>query len=370
MDRSPGPCCWTPRPASEVALRARAGAIRADARASAPASRPGPPRSRAASRSGRGPWQARAAMTRRSSAAFPPWPVMEAPDRAHRRQGGSPSSFESAGRARVDRSPLRQPARATAWADRSYSWGLTGRLGLLTPSMLRDTVAVTEVDPRGTRVVVADDDVLMREGLASLLEQGGYEVVGRAGDGSDLIRLVRECRPDLAVIDIRMPPDHRTEGLQAAHLIRKEFPQTAILLLSAHVEVAQAMTLLASGRGSGYLLKTRVTELDEFLDAVDRVRRGGSVVDPLLVQELITAREVGDPLEELTPREREVLALMAEGRSNAGIARRLWITEGTVERHVHSIMMKLTLPESDDDHRRVLAAIRFLDAHQTGLSHS
>jgi DNA-binding NarL/FixJ family response regulator len=236
--------------------------------------------------------------------------------------------------------------------------------------VLRDTLAVTEVDPRGTRVIVADDDVLMREGLASLLEGGGYEVVGRAGDGSELIRLVRECRPNLAVIDIRMPPDHRTEGLQAAHLIRKEFPQTAILLLSAHVEVAQAMTLLASGRGSGYLLKRRVTELDEFLDAVGRVSRGGSVVDPLLVQELVMAREVGDPLEELTPREREVLALMAEGRSNAGIARRLWIAEGTVERHVHSIMMKLTLPESDDDHRRVLAAIRFLDAHQTGLSHS
>jgi DNA-binding NarL/FixJ family response regulator len=236
--------------------------------------------------------------------------------------------------------------------------------------VLRDTLAVTEVDPRGTRVVVADDDVLMREGLASLLERGGYEVVGRAGDGSELIRLVRECRPHLAVIDIRMPPDHRTEGVQAAQLIRKEFPQTAILLLSAHVEVTQAMTLLASGRGSGYLLKSRVTELDEFLEAVARVSRGGSVVDPLLVQELVTAREVGDPLEELTPREREVLALMAEGRSNAGIARRLWITEGTVERHVHSIMMKLTLPGSDDDHRRVLATIRFLDAHQTGLSHS
>jgi DNA-binding NarL/FixJ family response regulator len=231
---------------------------------------------------------------------------------------------------------------------------------------------VTEVDPRGTRVVVAEDDVLMREGLASLLEQGGYEVVGRAGDGSALIRLVRECRPNLAVIDIRMPPDHRTEGLQAAHLIRKEFPQTAILLLSAHVEVSQAMTLLATGSesGSGYLLKSRVTELDEFLDAVERVNRGGSVVDPELVRELLTARAVGDPLEELTPREREVLALVAEGRSNGGIARRLWITEGTVERHVHSIMIKLALPESTDDHRRVLAAIRFLDAHQTGLPDS
>jgi DNA-binding NarL/FixJ family response regulator len=224
---------------------------------------------------------------------------------------------------------------------------------------------VTDVDPRGTRVIVADDDVLMREGLASLLERGGYEVVGRAGDGSELIRLVRECRPDLAVIDIRMPPEHRTEGLQAAHLIRKEFPQTALLLLSAHVELAQAMTLLASGRGSGYLLKSRVTELDEFLDAVGRVSRGGSVVDPALVQELVTARDVGDPLEELTRRERDVLALMAEGRSNAGIGRRLWITEGTVEKHVHSILTKLRLPETNDDHRRVLAVVTFLDTHQT-----
>src|SRR6266567_4272752 len=228
---------------------------------------------------------------------------------------------------------------------------LSSRLGLVPPILLRDTLAVTDVESPGTRVIVAEDDVLMREGLASLLERGGYEIVGRAGDGSELMRLVGEQQPDLAVVDIRMPPDHRTEGLEAAHLIRKEFPQTAILLLSAHVEAAQAMTLLASGRGSGYLLKSRVTELDEFLDAVDRVRRGGSVVDPLLVQELVRAREVGDPLEELTPREREVLALMAEGRSNAGIARRLWIAEGTVERHVHSIMMKLTLPESDDDHR-------------------
>jgi len=235
---------------------------------------------------------------------------------------------------------------------------------------LRDTLPVTEVDQRGTRVVVAEDDVLMREGLAGLLERGGYQIVGQAGDGSELMRLVRECRPDLAVIDIRMPPAHRAEGLEAARLIRDEFPETAILLLSAHVEVAQAMTLLASGGGSGYLLKSRIAALDEFLDAVGRVSRGGSVVDPALVQELVAAREVGDPLEELTPREREVLALMAEGRSNAGISRRLWITEGTVERHVHSIMMKLRLTETDDDHRRVLAAIRFLDANQTGYSPS
>ena len=224
---------------------------------------------------------------------------------------------------------------------------------------------MTDVDPRGTRVIVADDDVLMREGLASLLERGGYELVGQAGDGSELMRLVGEQRPDLAVIDIRMPPAHRTEGLEAAQVIRERFPETAILILSAHVEVAHAMTLLASGRGSGYLLKSRVAELDEFLDTVRRVSRGGSVVDPAVVQELVAARTADDPLAELTPREREVLALMAEGRSNAGIGRRLWITEGTVEKHVHSILSKLRLPETGDDHRRVLAVVRFLDAHQT-----
>jgi DNA-binding NarL/FixJ family response regulator len=225
---------------------------------------------------------------------------------------------------------------------------------------------VTDVDPRGTRVIVADDDVLMREGLASLLERGGYEVVGQAGDGSELMRLVGDHQPALAVVDIRMPPAHRTEGLEAARAIREQFPETALLILSAHVEVEHAMTLLASGRRTGYLLKSRVTDVDEFLDAVARVSRGGSVVDPALVQELVAARDVEDPLEELTRRERDVLALMAEGRSNAGIGRRLWITDGTVEKHVHSILTKLRLPETDDDHRRVLAVVTFLDTHQTG----
>ena len=206
----------------------------------------------------------------------------------------------------------------------------------------------------------------MREGLASLLEQGGYEVVGQAGDGLEVMHLVRARRPDLAVLDIRMPPAYGTEGLEAARSIREEFPEIAILVLSAHVEVEHAMTLLASGRGSGYLLKSRIAELDEFLDAVARVIRGGSVVDPVLVQELVAARGADDPLENLTRREREVLAVMAEGRSNAGIARRLSITEGTVEKHVTNIMMKLQIPETGDDHRRVLAAIRYLDAHRTG----
>jgi DNA-binding NarL/FixJ family response regulator len=224
---------------------------------------------------------------------------------------------------------------------------------------------VAERSQARTRVVVAEDDVLMREGLAGLLEQGGYDIVGQAGDGSELVQLVRERRPDLAVVDIRMPPDHRMEGLDAARAIREEFPETGILILSAYVEVAHAMTLLASGRRSGYVLKSRVGDLEEFLDAVHRVSRGGSVVDPALVQELVATQNADDPLEELTGREREVLALMAEGRSNAGIGRRLWITEGTVEKHVHSIMTKLRLPETGDEHRRVLAVVTFLDAHQT-----
>ena len=226
---------------------------------------------------------------------------------------------------------------------------------------------MAELEPATrTRVAIAEDDVLMREGVASLLERGGYDVIGQAGDGSELLRIVREQQPELAIVDIRMPPDHSTEGLEAAATIRREFPDTAILILSAHVEVTHAMTLLASGRRSGYVLKSRITDLDEFLEIVDRVLRGGSVVDPALVQELVAAREVEDPLEELTPREREVLALMAEGRSNLGICRRLWLTTGTVEKHVHSILRKLNLRDAaDDDHRRVLAVIRYLDAHQT-----
>jgi len=212
------------------------------------------------------------------------------------------------------------------------------------------------------RVVLADDDVLLREGLATLLDRAGFEVVGQAGDASELLSLVRAFLPDLVIVDIRMPPDHSTEGLDAARVIRKEFPDIGILVLSAHVEVEHAMDLLASGDRMGYLLKSRVTDVDEFVTAVERIAKGGSVVDPALVQELVGARRVDDPLAALTPRELEVLELMAEGRSNAGIAGRLWVAEGTVEKHVRSILTKLDLPETPEDHRRVLAVVAFLES--------
>ena len=211
------------------------------------------------------------------------------------------------------------------------------------------------------RIALADDDVLLREGLARLLQGSGFEVVGQAGDATELLELVREHAPDLVIVDIRMPPAQETEGLEAARVIREEFPDAGILVLSAHVEVEEAMELLERGQGIGYVLKSRVTDVGDFVETVERIARGGSVVDPALVQELVAARRRDDPLDELTPREREVLALMAEGRSNAGIARRLVVTEGTVEKHVHSILGKLRLPETDDDHRRVLAVIAFLD---------
>ena len=217
---------------------------------------------------------------------------------------------------------------------------------------------------QATRVVVADDDVLLREGLASLLERSGFDVVAQAGDGVTATRACREHEPELLVIDIRMPPTHTTEGLEAAHAIRAEYPDLGILVLSAYVEVEHALGLLASGERSGYLLKSRVTDVDDFLETVERIVKGGSVVDPGLVQQLVAARRVHDPLDELTSREREVLALMAEGRSNAGIARRLWVTEGTVAKHVHSILAKLGLTESDDDHRRVMAVVTFLRGQQ------
>ena len=219
------------------------------------------------------------------------------------------------------------------------------------------------MDASRTRVVLADDDVLLREGLASLLDRSGMEVVGQASGADGLLRLVGQQQPDLAVVDIRMPPKHSTEGLESALVIQRDYPRTAVVVLSAHVEVEHAMDLLASGRRTGYLLKSQVNDLGEFVDTLKRVERGGSAVDPALVQELVAVRRADDPLAVLTTREREVLALMAEGRSNAGIGQALWVTEGTVEKHVRSIMMKLQLPETAEVHRRVLAVLAFLGAH-------
>jgi serine/threonine-protein kinase PknK len=210
--------------------------------------------------------------------------------------------------------------------------------------------------------VLADDDVLLREGIASLLDRSGFEVVGQAGDGAELLALVRSAEPELAIIDIRMPPAHATEGLQAARVIREELPDTAIVVLSAHVEVNEAMDLLAGGERLGYLLKSRVTDVTEFIETIGRITAGASVVDPSLVQELVQARRRRDPLDVLSPRERDVLALMAEGASNAGIAHRIFVTEGTVEKHVRSILTKLDLPANETDHRRVLAVLKFLEA--------
>ena len=211
--------------------------------------------------------------------------------------------------------------------------------------------------------MLADDDVLLREGLASLLDRFGLDVVGQAGDSAELMALVSRHRPELALVDIRMPPGHSTEGLEAAAAINRDFPQTAVVVLSAHVEVELAIDLLAHGQGIGYLLKSRVSDVAEFVDTLRRVARGGTAVDPALVRELVAARRVGDPLGALTEREREVLGLMAEGRSNAGIGQALHVTQGTVEKHVRGIMIKLRLHDSADVHRRVLAVLAFLDAH-------
>lgn len=210
--------------------------------------------------------------------------------------------------------------------------------------------------------MLADDDVLLREGLASLLGANDFDVVGQAVDAHELLAATRSLQPDLAVVDIRMPPEFTLEGLDAARTIREELPEVGILLLSAHVEVEHALELLASGSGVGYLLKSRVSAVDDFVEAAQRVAVGGSVVDPSLVQELVGKRRREDPLDVLTDREREVLALMAEGRSNAGIAKRLWVTEGTVEKHVKSILGKLGILGGEDDHRRVLAVVTYLDS--------
>jgi len=214
----------------------------------------------------------------------------------------------------------------------------------------------------GYRVVVADDDVLLREGLASLLGENGFCVVGRAGNVPSVLDLVRSERPDLLIVDIRMPPTHTAEGIEVAQAVRVEFPEIGILLLSAYVELDTAIEFLERGERIGYLLKSRVMRVEEFVDALERIAAGGTVIDPALVQELIAQQRRTDPLAVLTPREREVLGLVAEGRSNSAIAQRLWISEGAVEKHVRSILAKLDLPAAQEDHRRVLAVLTYLDA--------
>ena len=209
--------------------------------------------------------------------------------------------------------------------------------------------------------MLAEDDVLLREGIASLLAGRGFDVVGQSGDATGLLERVRSEQPDLVIVDIRMPPTHTTEGLDARAAIRDEFPDTAVVVLSAHVELDQATDVIGSGERSGYLLKSRVTDVDAFIDTLDRIVAGGTFVDPALVHELVSARRLNDPLDAPSPRERGVLVLMAEGRSNAGIAYELFISEGTVEKHIRSILMKLDIPEAPDDHRRVLAVLAYLD---------
>jgi DNA-binding NarL/FixJ family response regulator len=211
------------------------------------------------------------------------------------------------------------------------------------------------------RIVIAEDSVLLREGLVRLLQEAGFEVVAQAGDADALHAAVRRKQPDVAIVDIRMPPTHTDEGAQAAERIRADHPEVGILLLSQVVEPRHALKLFSeSPEGFGYLLKDRVLEIDDFVDAVRRVARGGTAMDPEVVAQLLGRRGKAGPLDELTPREREVLGLMAEGRSNQGICRKLFLSPKTVETHVASIFLKLGLQQAPDDHRRVLAVLAFL----------
>jgi DNA-binding NarL/FixJ family response regulator len=213
------------------------------------------------------------------------------------------------------------------------------------------------------RVVLADDSMLLREGVARLLEEAGLEVVAQAGDAEDLMRKVGAHKPDVAIVDVRMPPTHTDEGLRAAAEIRDRHPEVGVLVLSQYIEEAYAMELLSSNaEGVGYLLKDRVADLERFIDAVRRVGEGGSALDPEVVSRLLGRRRREDPLSELSPREREVLGHMAEGRSNHAIADQLVVTERAVEKHVTSIFNKLSLPPAQEDHRRVLAVLRYLKA--------
>jgi DNA-binding NarL/FixJ family response regulator len=215
--------------------------------------------------------------------------------------------------------------------------------------------------PRGLRVVIADDAVLLREGLVRLLAENGCRVVAAVGDGPALVEAIVTHRPDVSIVDVRMPPSHTDEGLRAAVTARARVPGTPVLVLSQYVEVSYADDLLADRAGAvGYLLKDRVAEVGEFLDALRRVAAGGTVLDPEVVAQLLVRRRRDDPLRALTPRERDVLALMAEGRSNTAIARQLVVTEGAVEKHVKNIFIKLDLAPGEEQHRRVLAVLAYL----------
>jgi len=216
-------------------------------------------------------------------------------------------------------------------------------------------------DGEPLRVVIAEDSVLMREGIASLLEGAGFEIVGKSSTADDLLLKVRSYKPHVAIVDIRMPPNHTDEGLVAAKEIREQHPEVGVLVLSQYVEPTYALELIADdAEGVGYLLKDRIPDVDEFRSSVRRVAEGGSALDPAIVTQLVGRRRSDDPLETLTPREREVLELMAEGRSNQSIAQKLVVTERAVEKHVTSIFGKLRLPATAEDHRRVLAVLAFL----------
>jgi DNA-binding NarL/FixJ family response regulator len=209
------------------------------------------------------------------------------------------------------------------------------------------------------RIVIAEDSTLFREGLASLLTDAGHDIVARVADALALMDAVREHRPELAIIDVRMPPGNTDDGARAAKLLRAQHPDLAIVLLSQHIETSHSVDLVSAGR-FGYLLKDRVLDVEDFLDSLRRVAAGGSALDPEVVTRLIGAHRQKAPLESLTSRERDVLSLMAEGRTNVGIARRLWLSERTIETHVANIMIKLGLDTTDEDHRRVLAVLEYL----------
>lgn len=219
------------------------------------------------------------------------------------------------------------------------------------------------------RIVIGDDSVLFREGLASLLVDAGHDVVAKTPDAPTLVAAVRSALPDLAIVDIRMPPDHTDDGARAARHLREALPELGIVLLSQHVEAHHSVELAAAGR-FGYLLKDRVFDVDDFLEALRRVAAGGTALDPEVVARLIGPGRSDDPLRALTPREREVLALMAEGRTNTGIARKLWLTDRTIETHIGSILAKLGVNDSDEDHRRVLAVLTYLGQRLASSTHA